>query len=342
MLSVRSVIMQVDIVGGSISGMSTAIVCKQLNPKLTVVVHEKYSTIGANHEGRRCGEAHSVESEWAKWKPVGKSIFNEILHVETTIGKKKYVVNRKPGTSCMLNRQAFICQLAAQAKNLGVEIITSDHIRHVDALDGEVIVDASGCPSSIKKELKIPHGLVGRTFQQTLEDCSWFTADTVKIFFTGKVGYYWVFPRDPSKKEVNIGVGVFGRFDCDLKTMLEEFKQDNDITGSVNYVLGGPIPAGLQRPLQKDNIVFVGDAGVGSFPLTGQGIYRALISGDVAGYCIANNQIKSYSHRINQKFIKWDILGKSMLYLNYILRHVGPEAVFTSLNTFIGMRGGVH
>jgi len=334
--------MQVDIVGGSLSGLSTAIACKQHNPAVHVIVHEKYPVIGFNHEGRRCGEAHSIENEWKKWKPVGNSVFNDIVHVETIIGKKTYVVNRRPGTSCILNRQAFICQLAEQAQRLGVDINVNDDIKHVDALDGDVIVDASGCPSSMKKDLGIRLGILGRTYQQTIEQCNWFIADTVKILFTGEFGYYWVFPRDPAKQEANIGVGVLGGFECNLKQMLEQFKQENSITGRVNYVLGGPIPVGLQHPLKKDNILFVGDAGVGSFPLTGQGIYRALISGDVAGRCIARNQIHRYPHSIHQKFIKWDIWGKSMVYLNNTLRHVGPNAVFASLNWFIGAHGGIH
>ena len=107
-------------------------------------------------------------------------------------------------------------------------------------------------------------------------------------------------------------------------------------------MLGGPIPAGLQHPLMYKNILFIGDAGVGTFPLTGQGIYRALISGDVAGRCVASGQAQRYPHIIHQKFIKWHIIGVSMVYLNHVLRLVGPRAVFASLYYFIGMRGGIH
>lgn len=334
--------MHVDVVGGSIAGLTTAIACKHTNPSVDVTVYEKYKTIGFNHEGRRCGEAHSVESEWAKWKPNGESVFNEIFHVETIIGEKSYVVDRRPGTSCILNRQAFISQLAAQAKELGVHIVTGTLVKHPHDLDAEVIVDASGCPSSMKKALGIKPGIIGKTFQHTIEECNWYEAKSVKIIFTGEFGYIWVFPRNADKHEVNLGIGVIGDFECNLKELLEEFKQEQHITGTVNYVLGGPIPLGLQRPLKKDNLLFVGDAGVGSFPLTGQGIYRALISGEVAGRCIGKHQIDRYPAIINQKFLKWDIWGKTMVYLNNLLRCVGPKAVFLSLNWFLGMRGGIH
>ena len=46
--------------------------------------------------------------------------------------------------------------------------------------------------------------------------------------------------------------------------MLENFKKENGISGKINHVTGGPVPLGLQRPLIYKNIIFVGDAGVGT------------------------------------------------------------------------------
>ena len=333
---------KVDIVGGSLSGLSAAISLKKNNSKIDVIVHEKYKKIGYNHEGRRCGEAHSVESEWKHWKPAKKSIFNEIINVETIIGSKTYVVKRAPGASCILNRQEFICQLAREAEKLGAVIQTNDKIKTISDLDGNYIIDASGCPSSIKRELGLNRGIKGMTYQQTLEDANCFISDTVKIFFTESFGYYWIFPRNPIKKEINIGVGLIGNFDCNLRDMLEVFKEKQEISGKINYVTGGLIPAGLQRPLMYKNILFVGDAGVGSFPLTGQGIYRALISGDVAGKCIALKYPKKYPYIINQKFIKWDIIGKTFIYVDYIFKKMESKAVLTLLKYFVDLRGGIH
>jgi flavin-dependent dehydrogenase len=329
------VIIKVDIVGGSISGLSTAIALKQYNKSIKAVVHEKYKTIGYNREGRRCGEAHSVESEWKKWKPKGKSIFNEITKIETIIGKKRHILIRKPGTSCILNRQEFICQLSRQAEKLDVIIQTDDKIKTISSLDGDYIIDASGCPSSIKRELGFDKGIKGLTYQQTLEDSNCFVSDTVKIVFTESFGYYWIFPRNSLKKEINFGMGLIGNFKCNLKKMLEEIKEEQEITGKVNYVTGGLIPLGLQRPSMYKNILFVGDAGVGTFSFTGQGIYRALISGDIAGKCIAKNIAKKYPYIINQKFIKWDLIGKMFLQTNRVLKRIRPELVLTSYNYFI-------
>jgi len=333
---------KVDIVGGSLSGLSTAISLKKYDKDIDVFVHEKYKKIGYNHEGRRCGEAHSIEREWKEWKPTGKSIFNEIKTVETIVGDKRYIQHRAPGTSCILNRQEFICQLAREAEKLGAVIQTDDKIKSIDDLDGDYIIDASGCPSSIKRELGLNRGIRGVTYQQTLENCNCFVSDTVKIIFTESFGYYWIFPRDPEKKEVNLGFGVLGNYTVNLKDMLEKFKEEQNIKGRINYVVGGLIPAGLQKPLQYKNILFVGDSGVGTFPLTGQGIYRALLSGDIAGECIARGYPEKYSYIIMKEFIKWDVIGKTFIRMNYVFRKVGSRAVLTSLKYFMKLDYALH
>ena len=325
---------KVDIIGGSLSGLSTAISLKEHDSSIEVVVHEKYKEIGYNHEGRRCGEAHSVEREWTKWKPTGKSVYNNILNGEVVIGKKRYHAKRPPNVAFMLNRQEFICQLAREAEKNGAVIQINDKINSVDDLDSDFIVDASGCPSSIKRDLDLGTGFVGTTFQQTLEEANCFVADTVKIIFSPILGYFWVFPRNPEKKEVNVGVGMLGDFGYNLREILESFKEEYQITGTVNYVIGGLIPLGLQRPLIYKNILFVGDAGVGAFPLSGQGIYRALMSGEIAGRCIAKKQPKKYPSIIRREFLLWDLIGTTFIRTNLVFRKINPELFLTSLNLF--------
>lgn len=319
--------MKVDIIGGGIAGLSTAISIKKNNPKIKVIVHEKHKKIGYNSEGRRCGEGHSVEKEWKKWKPLGKSIFNNIYKVETIIGDKTYILNRKKGASCILNRQEFIAQLGREAEKLGANINANHRIYSIKELDADYIIDASGCPSSVKRELNIKHRVVGKTYQHTLENSNYFISDTVKIFISENTGYFWIFPRNPDKKEINLGVGLINKHSSvNLKEKLEEFKEKNSITGKINYVTGGLIPVGLQKPFKYKNIFFVGDAGVGTFPYTGEGIYRALLSGDIAAKCICKNRPNSYPHEININFIKWDIIGRTILKFNSHLQQIDPKA----------------
>jgi len=333
---------KVDIIGGSFGGLSSAISLKENDKSIDVIVHEKYKKIGYNPEGRRCGEAHSIEKDWDKWIPKGKSIFNEILRGEIEIGKKKYFYERKPKTAFMLNRQEFICQLVRDAEKLGVKIRPNNKVKSFKDLDGDYIIDASGCPSAIKRELNLNKGFKGVTYQQTIENCNIFKPNTVEIKFLGTFGYIWIFPRDPEKKEINLGIGYSADFGYNLKNVLENFKKEREITGKINYVCGGLIPLGLQRPFAYKNILFVGDAGVGAYMLNGQGIYRALISGDIAGRCIAGGYVKKYSSIINKEFMRWDLLGKNFTRINKIFRKINPSIVIKSLEIFTKLTKTTH
>jgi flavin-dependent dehydrogenase len=331
--NVSSVVaMKVDIVGGSIGGLSTAISLKEHNQSITVVVHEKYKTIGFNPEGRRCGEAYRLQSLWKKWQPRDDIILNRIETLEGFLGEKHTVQTIEPGTYMILNRQAFIRQLADLAEHLGVEIRTTEKINSIHELEGNFIVDASGCPSTIKRELGFSRGMRGVTYQQTLEDSNAYVAGTVKIFFIGISGFIWVFPRNPLKQEINLGIGTVDGGAYNLKEYLDAFKRTQGISGVVNHVTGGLVPLGMQTPLRYRNILFVGDAGVGAFPVNGEGIYRALISGDVAGSCITRGHPEQYPRLITRMFIKWDVAGKLWQRANQVLRRIGPNAVFFSIN----------
>jgi flavin-dependent dehydrogenase len=201
-----------------------------------------------------------------------------------------------------------------------------------------VLVDASGCPSMVKRELNLKPGYIGKTYQETLENANCFCCDTIRIIFSPFGGYFWVFPRNPEKNEVNVGVGVFGDFGYNLREMLHVFKEEQSITGTVNYVVGGLIPLGLQRPFLYKNILFVGDTGAGAFPFSGQGIYRALMSGDIAGRCIGQNNIKKYPSIIRKEFTQWDMLGLIFIRMNMVFRKINPVLFCHTLNLFF--RGG--
>ena len=326
---------KVDIVGGSLGGLSAAIALKETDPTINVIIHEKHKIIGFNHEGRRCGEAHRIEDYCKKWMPEPSSVFCDILHAKVMVGSTEYHADRAPGTAFMLNRQAFISQLSKDAERLGAEIHTNDRITSLDTLDGDYIIDASGCPSIIRRQLGLPLGSYGTTYQQTIENSNCYVPNTIEVIFTSNIGYYWVFPRNPAMKEVNVGIGFLGgeqNHKHDLKADLEAFKKQRNITGTVNYTVGGLVSLGLQRPLRYKNILFVGDAGVGAFPLSGQGIYRALMSGDGAGRCIAKGEPGKYPLLMRREFIKWEMVSKVFMRTNLTFRKIRPNFYIESMN----------
>jgi flavin-dependent dehydrogenase len=241
-----------------------------------------------------------------------------------------------------LNRQAFISHLGKTAQQLDIDTQLHDRISIDEDFNSDFVIDASGCPSTLKRKYGFNRGIKGVTLQQTLTDCNVFNPKTIRIYYSQKFGYYWIFPRDPKSKEVNVGIGFIHDFGYDLKKLLEEFKKCHAITGSVAYVSGGLIPLGLQPPQKYNNILFVGDAGVGAFPFSGQGIYRALLSGHTAGQLIACRKEKKYPYIMKKMFIKWDILGKIFIHLNLQLRKINESFVLYTHNKFMGIDEILH
>jgi len=112
--------MNVDIIGGGLSGLRSAISLKEHDSTIHVTVHEKYKTIGYNYEGRRCAEAYGIHKSWVNWKPDEKSIFNKICKWELIMGEKTLIVPLSTGTQYIINRQEFISKLAQEAENLSL------------------------------------------------------------------------------------------------------------------------------------------------------------------------------------------------------------------------------
>ena len=330
--------MRIDIVGGGISGFSSAISLKKINSKIDVNVFEKNKEIGYNYEGKKCGEAHTVEKEWIKWDLEKNSYYNKIDMGIVQVGNELY--RYKHNNAFILNRPEFIYQLARKAENLGVNIITDKKIIDINQLDGDYIIDASGCPSFIKKKFGFKKGIKGIGYQQTIQNSNCFSNNTIKVWYTNENGYFWIFPKDKTKKEINLGYGILiynksKNYKLNLKKKLEEFKLEKSLVGDIEYEVAGLIPIGLQPPLKFKNILFVGDAGVGCFPFQGQGIYRALLSGEIAGKCIANNKFNRYPYYIKKSFIKWDIIGKSFLFLCNQLGNLNKNLVYMCWNLII-------
>ena len=117
--------------------------------------------------------------------------------------------------------------------------------------------------------------------------------------------------------------------------MLEKFKSKQNIAGKINYSTGGFIALGLRKPLIYRNILFVGDAGVGANCITGEGNRRAIISGKLAGYCIADRCPEKYPFLVIKKFYKWDLLENLYLKAISLSNKIGQKAVLASLNNII-------
>jgi len=135
------------------------------------------------------------------------------------------------------------------------------------------------------------------------------TANRVQVrFVQGLEGYIWTFPRH-DHFAVGISSPTNGDFSsADLRRTLEEFLDSEgfDYRGAAFYshLLPVPNPATLtDRPFCGDGWAMVGDAAGVVDPITGEGIYYALRSGELAAQAIARGAPESYQKLLEQEIL---------------------------------------
>ncbi|MGL6107171.1 NAD(P)/FAD-dependent oxidoreductase [Romboutsia sp.] len=101
-------------------------------------------------------------------------------------------------------------------------------------------------------------------------------------------GYGWIFPKEDC---LTVGLGANYSKDIDFKKEFEVFLNNLGIKCERKDFKGAIIPFGeyLNYPINKEkNIVLVGDAAGFADPITGEGIYFAVLSGMKAANVITN------------------------------------------------------
>ena len=112
----------------------------------------------------------------------------------------------------------------------------------------------------------------------------------------GIAGYGWIFPK---KKSVNVGMGEFESA-ADAKRPKPNFKEiyakyidtlkENKILPSdfkIENLKGATIPVFPLKKTYADHVLLCGDAAGFINPITGEGIYYAMVSGEIAADVVA-------------------------------------------------------
>lgn len=144
-------------------------------------------------------------------------------------------------------------------------------------------------------------------------------------------GYGWIFPV--GKESANIGIGIMNRFHGNkaIKALFHSFIHNSPVVKErfqsaqmqASSLRGWPIALGsFSGPRGSKNVVLAGDAGSMVDPLTGEGIYTALRSGELAANafikCLSSNhkmdQLGSIYERLWKKEFKWQEFKTGYLY----------------------------
>jgi flavin-dependent dehydrogenase len=178
----------------------------------------------------------------------------------------------------------------------GGEVSDGVRIRHIRA---RVVIGADGAHSSVAKALGLKENgprHVGYALRAYYDGVTGLCDDMELHYFDGRLlpGYGWVFPT--GQRSANVGVGIyFGELRREkrkLRDILDDFVQSTPGVAErfrganpIGRAAGWPLPvASAHRRTVFDGALLTGDAASLVDPLTGEGIYTALVSGRSAAH----------------------------------------------------------
>jgi len=223
----------------------------------------------------------------------------------TYIQRKQVAQTRAPGY--ILNRDVFDRYLADRAVQAGVKLVTKTQA--VEVTDQGVLIKHQGKLSVVKAGIIIgaegPKSVVAQAMHCPPQTLAYAKQITVKlrkrskwaqIYFSPSIpgGYAWLFPKNDL---ANVGVSLDLRLGGNVATALAEFQQfliqEEVIREDVIRTTGGAIPiGGPQIRLQQNNQMIVGDAAGHTHPISGEGIFQAIVAGKIAG-SLATDSIRT-------------------------------------------------
>ncbi|ODA40831.1 geranylgeranyl reductase family protein [Desulfosporosinus sp. BG] len=214
----------------------------------------------------------------------------------TYINREQVAQTRAPGY--ILNRDVFDRYLAERAVKSGVKLFTK--AQAVAVTDQGVIVNEQGNLSMVKARIVIgadgPKSVVAQAMPCPPQVLAYAKQITVKlrkrspwaqIYFSPSIpgGYAWLFPKNDL---ANVGVSIDLSLGGNVARALAEFQQylikEGVISKEVMRTTGGAIPIGGPRlRMQQKNLMLVGDAAGHTHPISGEGIFPAIVAGKIAG-----------------------------------------------------------
>ncbi len=132
-------------------------------------------------------------------------------------------------------------------------------------------------------------------------------ADGIQVKFLRRFeGYLWSFPRCD-----HLSVGICGSMSRhtsqELRRHLNTFMQEENVEPRGARVYSHVLPSPQANTLRRRRVMgrnwaLVGDAAAWVDPITGEGLYYALRSGDLLGQALIESQPESYPARVKKAF----------------------------------------
>jgi digeranylgeranylglycerophospholipid reductase len=305
----------VIIVGAGSGGCLAAKTIAKAGYEVCMIDRKKEEDIGDKVCGDAIGKHHFDNLNLAH--PTGEELEQQIDGIKIYSPNMETVVNVKgEGVhGYLVNRQLFGQRLLKEAKDAGATlmdstlvadpIITGVSAKELETgkkleVSAKVVVDASGYPAVLRKKLPPEIGIETevknedvvvcyreiREVKEQISDPSFceIYLDLQRV----PGGYYWIFPKSPTKVNVGLGVAMTEGFPSP-KTLFNNiilsmpfFEDSRALTGG-----GGHVPT--RRPLSSmvgNGVLIVGDAACQVNPIHGGGIGSSMMGGAKAGEVI--------------------------------------------------------
>lgn len=258
-------------------------------------------------------------------------------HYEVLYKNKPMVQGSLDSPLYFVDRQIYDSSLLEKAREAGAKIIEGEKVRAINLSTSEVvtstgktfkakfIVGADGVNSIVRRELFLKRRIGIHKWQHDLATAFELFIDRNEtrkvidhpIIFFGFVnwGYSWIFPN---KDKLLVGLGGLNR--ANKHNLLNLFRNFLSVLnldqGMISKIAGHPVPYGnfLLNPVFK-NVILVGDAAGFVDPITGEGIFYAQRSAELASWAIHKS---IYCNG-----------GLGMIYLQLLQRCIYPELSYS-------------
>ena len=257
-----------------------------------------------------------------------ESIVQKVRGMKTFLSNREIQEALSPGF--MINRDTFDQSLVDGACSHGADILLST--KALSRTGNEVIVKSKNAPpSKIIASIIIgadgPLSTVGRwidTVNQNLMAAVQVRVplkhrlDFTEVYFDESIygGYGWLFPKG---NQANLGLAMKRKENKPppLRQILDHFISQHVEEGKIEKkssgLVTGWIPAEPLRKITKENILLTGDAAGHTHPITGAGIFPAIIFGRRAGKW-ASRALASHDltllNRYEREYL--DLIGDTM------------------------------
>lgn len=274
----------VIIIGGGPAGIAAAKKLSESNLKFCIIEKEKFPRM------KLCGGGLTSKSQDVLEELNLNYQIEQIIEIVKIEYKKKIYDWKMDRPIIMVDRKTFDNDNLNQIKELGIPVYEEEIVERIEnnkiitnnhEFNFKYLIFADGINGFSKKYTKVNN--TGYCIETDVKN---ITRDNALFSFNATLdGYGWIFPK---KDKITIGLGKFKNTKADYKKMLHDFSKRNDIDLANIKLLGFPIPNGnlVKNPVIDNNKILVGDAAGLADPVTGEGIYYALLSGKLSAEAI--------------------------------------------------------